>query len=197
VKISKGLLESLDNLGDHHPLKVTHFIQEMPSLEVLRTLIPNIIKDDEIEFIYSKQDRWDFWFPKHRIAFMLFINHFFRIRTDPRFLIAEAVACHRITGTKHKARRHAELLQMAKEAQQHGCESLAPGAYAFLEWWAKGKRRKNLPMFDHLGRRTVFRKSHLQWGTHLNGEVFSCKSSAERYARDHFRLRYEALLEEE
>ena len=197
MQISKGLLEFLEDLGDHQPLNPSHIMTEMPSLTELRGLIPAIIKSDEIKFIYDKHAKYDWWFPKTRIGFMLFINHFFRIRTDPRFLVSEAVQCHRITGTEHKKRRYAELMEMAQEALEYGCESLAPQAFAFLEWWRSKKHRKSLPRTDYLGRATVFRTGRKSWGTHLSSQVFSCRPAAERYARDHFRLKYNALLEEE
>lgn len=197
MKISKDLLESLEKLGDHHPLAPTLFMEKMPSVETLRPLIPTIIGTDEIRFIYKKQNLFNYWFPKHRIAFMLFINHFFRIRTDPHFLIAEAVQCHRITGSEHKKRRHIQLLDMVEEARQHGCDSIAVAAYDFLEWWNKWRRCKTFPSRDHLGRPTVFPTEQGAWGTQLSAQVFSCKSSAKSYARDHFQMRYEALLEDE
>ena len=128
---------------------------------------------------------------------MLFINHFYRIRTDPRFLVSEAVQCHRITGTEHKKRRHEELMQMVDEAKEYGCDSLAPQAFAFLEWWRKKKHHKTFPRVDHLGREIVFRTGSKAWGTYLGSQVFSCRPAAERYARDHFRLKYNALLEDE
>ncbi len=197
MQISKGLLEFLESLGDHQPLNPSHIMNKMPSLHELRGLVPRIIKSDELEFIYEKHAKYDWWFPKTRIGFMLFINHFFRIRTDPRFLISEAVQCHRITGARHKKQRYAELMGMAEEALEYGCESLAPQAFAFLEWWKSKRRRKYLPRTDYLGRATVFRTGIKSWGTQLSSQVFSCRTAAERYVRDHFRLKYNALLEEE
>lgn len=197
MQISKGLLEFLEDLGDHQPLNPSHIMTEMPSLTELRGLIPAIIKSDEIEFVYEKHEKYDWWFPKTRIGFMLFINHFYRIRTDPRFLVSEAVQCHRITGTEHKKRRHEELMQMVDEAKEYGCDSLAPQAFAFLEWWRKKKHHKTFPRVDHLGREIVFRTGSKAWGTYLGSQVFSCRPAAERYARDHFRLKYNALLEDE
>lgn len=197
MQISKGLLEFLDDLGDHQPLNPSHIMTEMPSLTELRGLIPAIIKSDEIEFVYEKHEKYDWWFPKTRIGFMLFINHFYRIRTDPRFLVSEAVQCHRITGTEHKKRRHEELMQMVDEAKEYGCDSLAPQAFDFLEWWRKKKHHKTFPRVDHLGREIVFRTGSKAWGTYLGSQVFSCRPAAERYARDHFRLKYNALLEDE
>lgn len=197
MKISTGLLEVLENLGDHQPLNPSHIMETMPDLPDLLGLIPNIIKTDELEFVYKKHEKYDWSFPKTRIGFMLFINHFYRIRTDPRFLLAEAVQCHRITGSDHKKRREAQLLQMVSEAKEYGCESLAPEAYKFLEWWRIKKRRKTLPLRNHLGKLIVFRNGYKSWSTILSPQLFSCKPAAERYARDHFRLKYERLLEEE
>ncbi len=197
VQISKGLLEFLDGLGDHQPLNTSHIFSEMPTLQQIRSLTPSIIKSDELEFIYDKHTKYDWSFPKTRIGFMLFINHFVRIRTDPRFLVSEAVQCHRITGAEHKKRRHAELMGMVEEALEHGCESLAPQAYTFLEWWRNKRQLKTFPRTDYLGRATVFRTGESSWGTHLGPQVFSCRTAAERYARDHFRLKYNKLLEEE
>lgn len=197
MKISKGLLEFLDDLGDHAPLNSTHIMETMPDPPTLRGLIPSIVKDDELIFIYNKHEKYDFWFPKTRIGFMLFINHFYRIRLDPRFLVSEAVACHRITGTEHKKRRIAELHEMVEEAKCFGSKSFAPQTFEFLEWWSKYKRKKTLPKTDHLGRTLVFREGVKEWGTSLSQQLFSCKPAAERYARDIFRLKYNALMEDE
>lgn len=191
------MLESLGNPDDHQPLNPNHILETMPSLQEIRGLTPAIIKDDELQFIYEKHEKYGFDDPKHRIGFMHFINHFYRIRTDPRFLIAEAVACHRITGSKHKKRRMVELQEMVDEAKEFGCDSLAPEVLHFLEWYNRIRRRKTMPPLDHLGRDIAFRVGSKAWATPYAPQVFSCKTAAERYARDHFRLRYRRFLEDE
>jgi len=199
VKISSALQIALEALGDHRPIRTKHILEDMPDLVYIRGLIPPFITDEELLWYYDRHVRDDLKEPAVRIRFLILMNHFVRIRTDPRFLLAEAVNVHRITGTTHKRQRTAQLSQLAEEVSCFGEESLAPGALKFMEWWAKCKRKNKIPVKDHNGRRIV-RKSRskpAQYSTHFSPELFTCNEAAARYARDHFRLKYLKLLEDE
>jgi hypothetical protein len=190
---------ALEKLGDHHPIRAKHILEDMPDLVYIRGLIPLFITDEELLWYYDRHVREDLNEPAVRIRFLILMNHFVRIRTDPQFLLAEAVNVHRITGTTHKRQRTVQLTKLAEEVGCFGEESLAPDALKFMEWWAKCKRKNKIPMKDHKGLRIVLktRSTPAQYFTRFSPELFTCEEAAGRYARDHFRLKYLKLLEDE
>jgi len=197
VRISRDLLRYLDNLGDHKPITRRHIKEEMPSMQVLRTIIPTVVTDDELLWYYERHVKEDLDEPATRIRFLILINHFVRIRLDPEFLIAEAVSVHRTTGLTHKNAKTKSLYKMAAECKRFGSESLAPNALKFMEWWKKTGRNTKALLEDHNGNPLAVKVKKGVWRATGTNSVFSTPAAASLYAREHFRNLYMKLLGDE
>ena len=191
------MLQRLDGLGDHKPVTMQHIMETMPDLPYLREIVPPVVTDDELLWYYERHVKGDLKEPATRIRFMLLVNHFVRIRLDPRFLLAEAVSVHRTTGLKHKTSKTKSLHKMAAQSKRFGVQSLAPHALDFMEWWKKeGKNAKTL-LHDHNGKPLATRMKKGAWKASGTNRVFSTPAAASLYARDHFRNLYDKLLGDE
>jgi len=196
MKISQELLHDLSGVG---PVKPEHIMEYLPSLKVLRGVVPPIISTEDLGNIlkkhgYLNQDA----FPEIRIRFMLYINHYIRIRTDPEFLSTEAALAHKTTGTNPGGDRVAQIRDMTYAAESLKKHPATTTTADFLEW--HDRVNGSFYTLAHDGRPIVTwcRKRNRWYITHeKTPQLFYTKSLALGYARERFLSEYQTILGEE
>ena len=201
MKISKDLLAYLESLGDQRPITTDHILESMPTYEELREIVPLVMPDADLQFALDKCYKLKASEHSTRIRFMLYVNHYVRIRTDDQFLRTESVIAHKNLASGPFGKRVGQVLDMSHAVQVLKENPSTDSYLNFLSWYensAEGKLYRNGPDGTPI---VYFDNEICRWRlTHYENdprETWYTKTLAMKYARKRFRNIYEALIKEE
>ena len=207
MKISQELLDELEALGKHSPVKPNHIMEYLPSLKAMRKIVPPIMSTDYLEWVLNRHAYQNLdEFPKTRIRCMMYINHFIRVRTDPEFLSTEAALAHKSTGCNLGGDRVAHVRDMTYAAESLKKNPKTTTTADLLEWHERVEGTFYTIAYDKQPIVTWCRKRNRWYITHeegrellypRNSKLFTTKSAALEYARERFLTEYQSILSEE
>jgi hypothetical protein len=200
LEISSELLEYLDELGEQTPVTRHHILKYMPTVHEVRSVVPAVMSTAELKWAidhaeYQGMDD----FPETRIRFMLYVNHYVRVRTDPGFLRSESAIAHRQLGHPYNRLLAEEVRDMEYAAESIKDNPSSIITADFLVWYERVKDTPfrigpdGLPIVGWCNKR---RRWHSTYYPTDDKDLAYTKTPALIHAREQFRLDYLSIMSE-